>query len=197
MTVAAPDGRTRAIARFTNWKRRPTDDHLTVFVGGDDHHFPGGPKARTALGARFARDRGDGRRRCGAERLRSLDPGAQAQGASLAADRPHRTGGAAVRAADALRGCGRGAQRRCGRLDERAAADRRGAGAGTFGVPGGGACRSLYRRRAERRGADAARRAHAAAALSRDAGYGAASETRRGHRRLHHRPPKTVVPSRE
>jgi hypothetical protein len=45
MTVTAPDDRTRAIARFTNWRNRPTDDHLTVFLGGDDHHFAGGPKA--------------------------------------------------------------------------------------------------------------------------------------------------------
>jgi hypothetical protein len=45
MTVTAPDDRTRAIARFTNWRHRPADDHLTVFLGGDDHHFAGGPKA--------------------------------------------------------------------------------------------------------------------------------------------------------
>lgn len=42
-TLTAPDGRTRAIARFSDWT--PDDDskdHLSVFVGGDDHDFPDG-----------------------------------------------------------------------------------------------------------------------------------------------------------
>ncbi len=45
MTVSAPDGHTRAIARFSDWA--PDDDskdRLSVFIGGDDHDFPGGAK---------------------------------------------------------------------------------------------------------------------------------------------------------
>lgn len=45
MTVTAPDGHTRAIARFSDWA--PDDDSkdsLSVFIGGDDHDFPGGAK---------------------------------------------------------------------------------------------------------------------------------------------------------
>ena len=45
MTVTAPDDRTRAIARFTGGKTADDDGHLTVFLGGDDHHFAGGPNA--------------------------------------------------------------------------------------------------------------------------------------------------------
>lgn len=46
MTVTAPDGRTRAIARFSDWTPDDdSDDHLSVFIGGDDHDFAGGPKA--------------------------------------------------------------------------------------------------------------------------------------------------------
>lgn len=44
-TVSAPDGRTRAIARFSDWNARESHGHLTVFLGGDDHRFPGGPHA--------------------------------------------------------------------------------------------------------------------------------------------------------
>ncbi|WBO22484.1 hypothetical protein [Sphingomonas abietis] len=46
MTVTAPDGRTRAIARFSDWTPDDdSDDHLSVFIGGDDHDFAGGPHA--------------------------------------------------------------------------------------------------------------------------------------------------------
>lgn len=44
MTVTAPNGRTRAIARFSDFTASDSDDgHLSVFLGGDDHDFPGGP----------------------------------------------------------------------------------------------------------------------------------------------------------
>jgi hypothetical protein len=44
MTVTAPNGRTRAIARFSDYTASASDDgHLSVFLGGDDHDFPGGP----------------------------------------------------------------------------------------------------------------------------------------------------------
>lgn len=44
MTVTAPNGRTRAIARFSDYTASDsTDGHLSVFLGGDDHDFPGGP----------------------------------------------------------------------------------------------------------------------------------------------------------
>lgn len=42
-TLTAPDTRTRAIARFSTWKFKGHDSLLSVFVGGDDHVFPGGP----------------------------------------------------------------------------------------------------------------------------------------------------------
>jgi hypothetical protein len=43
MTVTAPNGRTRAIARFSDFTAADSDDgHLSVFLGGDDHDFPGG-----------------------------------------------------------------------------------------------------------------------------------------------------------
>jgi hypothetical protein len=45
MTLTAPDGHTRAIARFSDWA--PDDDSkdsLSVFIGGDDHDFSGGAK---------------------------------------------------------------------------------------------------------------------------------------------------------
>jgi len=45
MTVTAPDDRTRAIARFSEGKTADDDGGLTVFLGGDDHDFAGGPKA--------------------------------------------------------------------------------------------------------------------------------------------------------
>lgn len=46
MTVTAPNGRTRAIARFSDYTASDTaDGHLSVFLGGDDHDFPGGPNA--------------------------------------------------------------------------------------------------------------------------------------------------------
>ncbi len=44
MTVTAPDDRTRAIARFSP-ARGSDDGGLTVFLGGDDHDFAGGPNA--------------------------------------------------------------------------------------------------------------------------------------------------------
>jgi hypothetical protein len=44
MTVTAPNGRTRAIARFSDYTASDSvDGHLSVFLGGDDHDFPGGP----------------------------------------------------------------------------------------------------------------------------------------------------------
>lgn len=44
MTVTAPNGRTRAIARFSDFTGTDSDDgHLSVFIGGDDHDFSGGP----------------------------------------------------------------------------------------------------------------------------------------------------------
>jgi len=45
MTVTAPDDRTRAIASFSERKTAAGDGSLTVFLGGDDHRFAGGPKA--------------------------------------------------------------------------------------------------------------------------------------------------------
>jgi hypothetical protein len=46
MTVTAPDGHTRAIARFSDWAPgEESKDSLSVFIGGDDHDFPGGPNA--------------------------------------------------------------------------------------------------------------------------------------------------------
>jgi len=45
MTVTAPDDRTRAIARFSAAKSADDDGGLTVFLGGDDHDFAGGPRA--------------------------------------------------------------------------------------------------------------------------------------------------------
>jgi hypothetical protein len=44
-TVTAPNGRSRAVARFSDWSTDDSDDHLTVFLGGDDHRFPAGPNA--------------------------------------------------------------------------------------------------------------------------------------------------------
>ena len=43
-TLTAPDGRTRAVARFTDWGE-DDKDRFTVFVGGEDHDFPAGPGA--------------------------------------------------------------------------------------------------------------------------------------------------------
>jgi hypothetical protein len=43
-TITGPDGRTRAVARFTDW-RRDGKDRFTVFLGGQDHDFPAGPNA--------------------------------------------------------------------------------------------------------------------------------------------------------
>ena len=43
-TLTAPDGRTRAVVRFTDWGV-DGQDRLTVFVGGEDHDFPAGPNA--------------------------------------------------------------------------------------------------------------------------------------------------------
>lgn len=44
MTVTAPNGRSRAIARFSDFTASDSDNgHLSVFLGGDDHDFPGGP----------------------------------------------------------------------------------------------------------------------------------------------------------
>jgi hypothetical protein len=45
MTVTAPDDRTRAIARFSDGRTADDEGHLSVFLGGDDHDFAGGPKA--------------------------------------------------------------------------------------------------------------------------------------------------------
>lgn len=45
MTVTAPDDRTRAIARFSGRTSGDDAGGLTVFLGGDDHDFAGGPKA--------------------------------------------------------------------------------------------------------------------------------------------------------
>jgi hypothetical protein len=45
MTVTAPDDRTRAIARFSEGRSADDDGRLSVFLGGDDHDFPGGPRA--------------------------------------------------------------------------------------------------------------------------------------------------------
>jgi hypothetical protein len=45
MTVTAPDDRTRAIARFSQARSPDDDGGLTVFLGGDDHDFAGGPRA--------------------------------------------------------------------------------------------------------------------------------------------------------
>ncbi len=45
MTVTAPDDRTRAIARFSGGKTADDDGGLSIFLGGDDHDFAGGPKA--------------------------------------------------------------------------------------------------------------------------------------------------------
>jgi hypothetical protein len=43
-TLVAPDGRTRAVARFTDWSA-DGKDRFTVFLGGEDHDFPAGPNA--------------------------------------------------------------------------------------------------------------------------------------------------------
>ncbi len=45
MTVTAPDDRTRAIARFSEGRKDDDDGGLSVFLGGDDHDFAGGPNA--------------------------------------------------------------------------------------------------------------------------------------------------------
>jgi hypothetical protein len=45
MTVTAPDGRTRAVARFSDFSADDSDARLAVFVGGEDHDFPGGAHA--------------------------------------------------------------------------------------------------------------------------------------------------------
>jgi hypothetical protein len=45
MTITAPDGHTRAVARFSDFSADDSDAHLAVFVGGEDHDFPGGPNA--------------------------------------------------------------------------------------------------------------------------------------------------------
>lgn len=42
-TIEAPNGRSRAIARFSDWGASDADDRLAIFLGGDDHHFPAGP----------------------------------------------------------------------------------------------------------------------------------------------------------
>jgi hypothetical protein len=45
MTVTAPDGRTRAVARYSDFSADDSDARLAVFIGGEDHGFPGGPNA--------------------------------------------------------------------------------------------------------------------------------------------------------
>lgn len=45
MTVTAPDGHTRAVARYSDFSADDSDARLAVFVGGEDHDFPGGSHA--------------------------------------------------------------------------------------------------------------------------------------------------------